>query len=287
MSQLVPLLVRKGEKAEAQKVSATLLNLTGDDPSLLNNAAYVAAIAGGDMSAAEKAARKALEILDGQTSNAAVSEANQQSFMRSSLLTATWDTLGFILLQQNKTDEALDYLEAAWRNVPDVTVGLHYGSALEAAGRKTEAMRVYTLSASEVRTNTAKANPDWQPLQERTAALKKEGIRLPATGSKELSLQEERTFKLPLASACKTYESATFRLQLSSSSKPEVLQVSGQSLAGSTAEMLKSLKVPHMVPAASTARLLRDAVVTCSARQSAAYVVLMPLGGISAEKAGE
>jgi Flp pilus assembly protein TadD len=284
MSQLVPLLVRKGENAEAREVAGKVLDLAGEDPSLLNNGAYVAAEAGGDMAVAEKAARKALDILDGQTSQAAVGEANQQSFMRSSLLTATWDTLGYILLQQKKTDEALDYLEAAWRNRPDVTVGLHYGSALEAAGKKSEALRIYTLSSSDVRGNSVKANADLQPLQDRMAILKKDGVRPPSAGSKELSLQEERTFKLSLSSACKSYESATFRLQLSSSGQPEVLQVGGQDLPTGTAESLKGLKLPHLVPSTSTARVLRDAAVTCSAQQSAAYVVLMPLGGINAER---
>jgi hypothetical protein len=43
-----------------------------------------------------------------------------------------------------------------------------------------------------------------------------------SAGREELSLQEERTFRLSLSSTCKSYESAIFRLHLSSSRQPEL-----------------------------------------------------------------
>jgi Flp pilus assembly protein TadD/transglutaminase-like putative cysteine protease len=175
MSQLVPLLVRKGNSAEARELTGKLLNLAGDDPNLLNNAAYVA----------------------------------------------------------------------------------------------------------------AKGNPAWQPLQNRIAALEKSGVSSPPADSKELTLQDERTFKLSLSSTCRSYESATFRLELSSSGGPDILQVGGDTMPSGTAESLKNLKLPHLVPSSSKARILRDAVLSCSGHRSIAFVLFMPLGGINAEKAGQ
>ena len=101
-----------------------------------------------------------------------------------------------------------------------------------------------------------------------------------------MSLQEERTFKLALPSRCKSYDSATFRMALSSSTGSDVLQVGGRVMPDGTVELLKKLKLPHLVPSGSGAKIIRDAVVACSAQQSTAFVVLMPLGGINAEAAG-
>lgn len=277
MSQLAPLLLRNGSTSEAREVAGKLLNLAGDDPLMLNDGAYFSAEAGGDLPAAEKAVRKALDILDGQTSNETVAEANQQSFTRSSLLVAAWDTLGYILLQEKKIDESLDYLEPAWRNNPDVAGGLHYGSALEMAGKKAEAFRIYTLSTSGMIGETVKSTPEWPSVQRRIQALKKDGVTLPPQSGYELS-QQERTFKFKLPYTCKSYQSAIFRVQFSGSGEPQVLQVEGKALSEDYAASLKSLHLAHMVPFASKARILRNAAFTCSAEHSSAYVVLMPPG---------
>jgi tetratricopeptide (TPR) repeat protein len=282
MTQLVPMLLAKGDKAEARKTAEAMLQKAGDDPLLLNNAAYSVAVAEGDLEAAEKAARKSLDVLDSQTSPAQVGEANAASFMRSSSLVATWDTLGYILFKENKMDEALDYLEAAWHNGPNPVISAHYGQALEAAGKKSEASRVLSLSGVAGVGNPEANGP---ALVKRADAAKKASERQAAMATREAALQQEHTFKIALPSTCKSFDSATYRLQISSSSAPEFLQVGGQQLPDGAAEALKTLKLPHLVPSASKSKIIRDAVVSCSAQQASAYVVLMPLGGIEAEQA--
>ena len=285
LGQLASLLIRKGDKADARTTLAKLFDIAGNDPDLLNAAAYLSADADGDLAVAEKASRKSLHILDTQTSSAEIREANQQSFIRTSRLIASWDTLGYILLKEKKTSEALDFLEASWRNNPSALIGLHYAAALEDAGKKSAALRIYTFSASQVH-GDPKTNQVLQLLQKRIGRLKKDGTISPAV-SKDVLSQEERTFKISIPSPCKSYTSSTLRLQLSSADPPEVLHVGGQSTPESTSAAIKALKLPHLVPDGSDALILRDAVLTCSAGQSKAYVVLMPLGGIDAEKAGK
>jgi hypothetical protein len=96
-------------------------------------------------------------------------------------------------------------------------------------------------------------------------------------------LQNERTFTLPVKTASKSYESATFRLQFSAGASPDVLRVSGDSSLDSVSDEIRKLQLPSLVPTHSTARVLRDAVVTCSPGKKDCFFVLMPLGGINAE----
>ncbi len=105
----------------------------------------------------------------------------------------------------------------------------------------------------------------------------------PVANGVATSLQDERTFSLPLKEVHKTYVSATFRLQFLAGGAPEVLRVSGDSALDDASDAIRGLHLPQYVPAQSTARLLRDAVVTCSPGKKDCFFVLMPMGGINAE----
>jgi tetratricopeptide (TPR) repeat protein len=286
LSPLADLLIRANRKADAAEIATRLLASAADDPNRLNSGAYFLAEADTDLASAEKSSRKSIELLENQTADAAISEANQESFGRISLLVASWDTLGYILLREKKQDQALDYLEAAWNNQPGVTIGLHYGQALEAAGKNSEASRIYLLAATQVHGKPADT-PDWQPLQDNIVRLRAAnvtpGVKLDSTQT----LQEERTFKIRVETVCKSFESSIFRLQIGPSGTSDLMNAGGAAVSEKVAASIRKLSLPHLVPAASRAKILRDAVFTCSAGKSDAYLVLMPLGGIQAEHAGD
>jgi len=283
---LTDLLTRGNHKTEAADLATKLLAGASEDPNRLNDGAYLLAEADGDLAAAEHSSRKSIEILESQTAAAAISEANQQSFSRTSLLIASWDTLGYVLLRQKKQDEAVDYLEAAWKNRPDLTVGLHYGQALEAAGKRSEALRIYELAATQVHGKPASA-PNWQPLQENIARLKAANVNLEGKPAAAQTLQEERTFQLGTEGRCQSFKSSTFRLQIGSSGPSDIVRVSGDAIPDKVVDSIRQLRLSHLVPTASNAKILRDAVFTCSAGKSDGYLVLMPLGGMQAEHAGD
>ena len=48
-------------------------------------------------------------------------------------------------------------------------------------------------------------------------------------------------------------------------------------------EQIRRVNLPRLVPSASKARILRDAVVACYSGQSDCFLVLMPIGSIDAE----
>jgi predicted Zn-dependent protease len=276
---LASYLIRNHENGEAATILKKQLD-GADDPSLLNNAGYLLAESGTDLPVAEQKVRQALDKLNAQSSQASIGEANAQSFQRASLLVATWDTLGYILLQEDKLDEARDYLEPAWKNLTSPAIGEHYGKLLEREGKPSDALRIYQLTASSP--PSGDAPPELQDVKDAAERLEKAGTKSKA-GDAARTLQDERSFKLPVKSAPGSYVSATFRLQFSAGASPDVLRVSGDSSLDDASDEIRKLRLPSLVPTQSTARMLRDAVVTCSPGKKDCFFVLMPLGGIDAE----
>jgi tetratricopeptide (TPR) repeat protein len=277
-------LVANHQNDDAKALADKMLAGTNEDPNTLNDASYLLAETNSELPLAEQKVRRALEILDGETSTATISEANEQTFHRNSLLVATWDTLGFILLKENKLDEARDYLEAAWKNGPSPVVGGHYGQLLEALGNLKGAFRIYEQIRSPLRAGMA--SPAQQQIDDSIARLKSAGIASSGNKTSELSLQDERTFRLKFKSPGKVYESATYRLQIGASATQAVMRVSGDPVQGGAEEAIKRLALPHLVPSHSAAQILRDAVLTCSPGQTECFFVLMPMGGMQAENQG-
>ncbi|MFP5236157.1 MAG: DUF3857 domain-containing protein [Acidobacteriota bacterium] len=281
-------LIQDHQEAEAATIAAKLMAKAGTDPMKLNNSAYLLAEANGDLTLAEQKSRASLAGLESQLAESTVAEANQQAFARTSLVIASWDTLGYILGKEKKLAEAEDYLGAAWSNGPNPTIGEHYGEVLEMEAKPAEALRIYELALP---TQGPAANqPVAKELGKRSARLKAAGAHSVKAKSSEKagaqSLQDARTFNVPMASSCTSFESATYRMQFSSSGVASVLRVSGDDLAAPVGEAIKRVKFPHLVPSQSKALILRDAVLTCSKGKKNAMLVLMPPGGIAAEQAG-
>ncbi|MGH9585775.1 MAG: DUF3857 domain-containing protein [Acidobacteriaceae bacterium] len=276
-------LVRNHQNAEAADIAKKQLD-GATDPMALNSASYVLAQTGLDLPLAELKARAALDTLSTQSSQAGIGEANAESFQRTSMLIATWDTLGDILSQENKLDEARDYLAAAWANEQQAPIAAHYGALLEKLHKPAEALRVYEVAPKP----KIIADADALLLPTAITRLKKSGIKpVSDRATASTTQQDERTFRLTLKSTHKDFTSATFRLQFSASGIVAVQRVSGSDQLDEANTAIRALHLPQLVPTHSTARILRDAIVTCSPGNRDCYFVLMPLGGIQAEHAGE
>lgn len=274
-------LVRNHQNSEAAEIATKELDGT-DDPARLDGGSYALAQTGLDLPLAEQKARRALDILSAQSAQAAIGEANAQSFQRTSLLVSTWDTLGDILSQENKLDEARDYLAAAWANRQQTAIAAHYGRLLDKIGDSPEALRVYEIAPN----GPSESDPDALRVPEAIKRLRKAGVKPVSDGATVTASQDKRTFALMLKTAHKDYVSATFRLQFSAAGIHDLQRVSGSASLDEAASPIRQLKLPRLVPTHSTARILRDAVVTCSPGQKDCYFVLMPLGGIQAEQVG-
>jgi tetratricopeptide (TPR) repeat protein len=151
------------------KGAAALVELLkgSDDPLMLNDAAYSLADAKLEMPLAEASERKALETLTAETASWTLDENPETLRAKTSLLLASWDTMGWILYREGKFAEAESWLEAARLGRPDAEVLGHVAkvrAALKDAGSKTsdpdagkseQQVRTVPLGASGGKTGVA------------------------------------------------------------------------------------------------------------------------------------
>ncbi len=63
------------------------------------------------------------------------------------------------------------------------------------------------------------------------------------------------------------------------------MHVDGEAPNDGIEDLIMNADLPHLVPSKSNGHLLRDAVLSCPAGETACFLVLMPLGSIEAEHA--
>ena len=124
----------RGGKEDAGAVTMEAVLKTNDDLSVMNSAAYELANARRDLPLADATERTVLDKLTTETQSWTMDETPSLLTQKSSLLIASWDTMGWILFQEGKAKEAMPYVEAAWRNEPNDEVGGHLSKIKAALG---------------------------------------------------------------------------------------------------------------------------------------------------------
>ncbi len=263
------------EAAEAAKKAMD----GSDDPYLINNNVYLLSEMKIDLPYAETNSRRSVDLLEKATAMYPIAAVNSKAFADSSNLTASWDTLAYILLLENKPKEALPYFEAAWFNQQDVAVGNHLGQVYELLGRKSEALAVDRLAL--LTENAAASKEDYAAVQASIARLEKAGVK--ASGA--ASLQGMRTFSLRKTPGATG--GGTVRVQISERGTVDAMLISGGASLKPLLSGAKLLPFPGAVPPGSPAHVLHDAVLYCGKTTSTCDFVLMPHSGIQQEGAAE
>ena len=268
---------RYPEAAEAAKKAMD----GSDDPGVINNNVYLLSEMKVDLPFAEANSRRSIDILEKATAGYDVESANSRAFADSSNLTASWDTLGYILLLQNKTKEAEPYFKAAWFNLQDVPVGNHLAQTYEALGRKGEALRIDQLALEVPGAENAKE--DSAEVKASIARLEKSAVK-PASGKGiPPSLQEMRTYHVRRSAGA--VGGGTVRVQVGTTGITSATLVSGEASLKAVLNEVKQLPISGAVPPGSSARVLRDAVLYCGKASANCDFVFMPNSGIGAEGA--
>ncbi len=113
---------------------------------------------------AETAARQALEKLEAETGSWTLDEAPRTLTQQSSLLVATWDTMGWILFREGKLSDAKDLVSAAWHNSPNsevadhlrtISLALHDPGSAAVTHKGEQEIRTFPLGPSKGRHGTA------------------------------------------------------------------------------------------------------------------------------------
>lgn len=263
-------LLQSGKTGEgADTIKPVLEN--SSDPGVLNDASYMLATHNVELPLAERSARKAVDLLEGESRQVALDGVNAKSFQRTSLLIASWDTLGWIYFLEGKTDLAEPDVRAAWKNEASPEVGLHYGQILEKHGDQKQALQVYEMAISRLGTYPS-TRVDTE-LHSRADALRKQGVKLEYWHPAQV-LQDGRTYHLPRPPELKG--SGTFLAQISATKTENVAFLSGDPALHGEAATLSGLDLGLAIPPDSHALLLRSGILFCSTEPTCEFVLTPP-----------
>jgi transglutaminase-like putative cysteine protease/Flp pilus assembly protein TadD len=275
--QLSETLMRLQRKDEAAAAAKSVLE-DATDPEVMNDAAYDLSVTGRDLAYAETMSRKSVEMLEEKSAGITATEANSKAFASAELLVASWDTLGWILYQEGKIEDARPLIEAAWRNDLGAEEGDHLGQLYEALHKKDEACAAYRLADAAVNRTTT---PDVRRhIHDGFARLEAGGAK-PGPKNGTESLQNLRTYKLGHIAGMNGW--GTFRIELTADGVIEAQQMSGDHRIAGLGDAIKKITFSDLVPPQSKAHLLKSSVVSCS-QTAGCEVVLVPSGGLQTEQ---
>jgi hypothetical protein len=238
------------------KAAATLVELlkTTDDALTLNDAAYSLSDANLELPAAEAAERKALAKMDAETASWTLEESPALLKQKTSLLAASWDTMGWILFREGKLDESRSYVEAAWHNRGDAVVGEHLGDIQMAQHRSDLALTSYELAK--------KSGGPVAELDAKQAAARKAGGKAAPGGEAAAELVKVRTIKLGPAQG--RQGAAEYRMLIANGKVELSKPATEKQITGAT-EMLRGMKAGELFPSGSAAKLAKTGILNCHA----------------------
>ncbi|HEX4154203.1 MAG TPA: DUF3857 domain-containing protein [Acidobacteriaceae bacterium] len=215
---------------EVDKGTATLTALlkSTENPLVINDAAFALADAGRVLALDEETEKAALAKLTTETESWTLDESPSTLLSKTSLLVASWDTMGWILFRQGNAREAKSYIEASWTNQADDEVKKHLDQINAAVG----------ISGTSHHTPLPKAD-----------------VTVTAT-----AMQAMRT--IPLGPAKGRHGVAEYRLLLSHGTVERAEPVGDKKIEGAD-EMMKRADFSHFFPQGSDAKLARGAMVNC------------------------
>lgn len=264
--------LQSGKTAEGD-ANLSLVLRDSNDPGMLNNAAYALTDAKVDLALAEESGRRAIELLSNQSASWSAASTDPQQLAKTQLLLAAWDTLGWALFQQGKTDEASSYINAAWRQRQQPEVGLHLGQIQEKQGHLEEAASTYALAmASSKGDSTPAAKHISEQLDQHAAALTTRGVK-PHSSNDWTSLQKLRTVPLPSLHSPNRLIEYTLLLGSGSVLDANTTSPSDKIPAGAD-ETLRQTSFAAWFPKESEAHLIRKATLNC--HSNTCELVLIP-----------
>ncbi|MGA7158965.1 MAG: DUF3857 domain-containing protein [Acidobacteriaceae bacterium] len=231
---------------------------TSTDPLQLNNAAYELADSSLDLTLAETASRRSLELLDKASNNG---ETGPNARFRASLLVSAWDTYGWILFRDNKIVAAEPWIRAAWRNGNEAEPGYHLAMLLEKQGHLTEALNQLELASKGGRGQNPVSVQ--KLIEDETATLSK---KTHSTLKKDagMQLQDDRTYKLPRGSLRPSGQGwADVEVDVNTQGIAAFRIVSGDQSLQPLSGAVQMLKLNLDLPPTSHAKLLRRGVLSC------------------------
>ena len=228
-------------------------------PDILNDAAYELADFGLALDLAEASCKKALQLLDQEASQFTVSNLSNADLRQLQLLTAAWDTMGWIYFRKGNLPMAESYIRAAWFEGQHREVGDHLGQIYEKLGKKQEAANIYALSVASSHISPDPSGRD--DMEKRLAALKAQGIHV-SYSDPGRELGEQRSVYIPKLTP--KYASAEFFVELAPGKVGAVQFIRGDESLKQAGDALRKAEFIVPFPQDSQAKLIRRGILACS-----------------------
>jgi len=231
---------------------------------MLNDAAYELAEADTHLPDALTYSQRSVKEVEDRSLKIDLENLGKQDRLLPMMISAYWDTLGWIYFKMGDLARAESYLNAAWQLGQDGVVGDHLGQVYEKQRKLPIALHMYNLALE--------ANPHLEDTPARMRNLA--GVPLPKnrmSAGEELSVM--RTIKLPAIT--KEHVNADFDVLVVSGKIERVNFASGSELLRGSAETIKKASFEEPLPANSTAHLLRRGALFCA--ESICSFVFYPL----------
>jgi tetratricopeptide (TPR) repeat protein len=229
-----------------------------DDPDTLNNAAYELADFNADLPTAETNSKKAMETLEQETAQITLGNLRKEDLQHVLLLTAVWDTMGWVYFREGNLPQAENYVAAAWKVTQQSEVGDHLGQIYEKQGKLAEAAKIYKLSLAAETLSPDPSGTD--SMRESLSRLREKGY--PASGKDpHEELAGMRTVEMP-----KSWKdgNASFFVLVSANKIEDAQFISGdEHLKAAAAELVKA-NFSGQIPKGSSAKIVRRGILYCS-----------------------
>ncbi|MBV8895763.1 MAG: tetratricopeptide repeat protein, partial [Acidobacteriaceae bacterium] len=130
--------------AEAQEIAKATT-----EPLILNNLAYYLADSGVTTPSAVEWAQQAISQTEQGCAHVTLAGLQQKDIGTVNLLSAEWDTLGWVYFKQGDLAAARRYMDAAWRLSQDATKADHLGQLYQKQGKPGQAIHMWRLALAE------------------------------------------------------------------------------------------------------------------------------------------
>jgi len=264
-----------GQKDEGAANLRAALN-DASDPEILNDASYELANSNMELPLAETSCKKALETMDKASGETTLGNLSADDLARANLLTAAWDTMGWIYFREGNLPMAEKYVSAAWDATQHSEVGDHLGQIYEKEGKLQQAADTYSLAAA-----AGSLSPDPSGDEGIRSSLKRLAAKgyTPRSKTPGEDLAKERSVVLPrlTATAWKPETSADFFVLFAAGKTEDVQFIKGSEELRAAAGELKAKTTPAAFPDGSQARIVRRGILYCSdALKSCQFTLLLP-----------
>jgi tetratricopeptide (TPR) repeat protein len=263
---------------QTEKGTATLEKVLAADsrPGTFNDVAYEMAEAVTSLPKALEYAQRAVEDQERQSHDVKLSSLLQGDLACTQDIGSYWDTLGWVQFRLGDFEQAESYLHAAWVLTQLAVVADHLGQVYEHEKETEKAIHMYRLAlAAPENGGVAK-----ETIRQRLDHL---GVKAPSTPMEWArsgdrsgdELSQLRTVKLKRLIAGKA--TAEFFLLFTPDSKvQDAAFINGDEKLRSVSAALTDAKFQVSFPAASSAHLVRRAVVMCSTVSGCEAVLYTP-----------